>query len=379
MKGQPLTLVLLFFTILFFWSCDPKGEKQDPPSLNSPEQNKYASWFKIHRNSDHSLLITYLDTERTDSVTYVLYKGKKPETYAKAYCIKTPVAKAACLTSVFVGFLNRLGVLPQIAAVDNLDFISDPYVLQNAAKGEVKELSKNGQLNIEATLLSGVQVIFTNPSGDVKKDLDQRLISTGITPVVCADYYENHPLGRAEWIKVFALFFGLEDKADSLFSATEKKYLALKQSADTCKYRPTVFTELKTNDTWFVAGGKSSPAQLLADAGADYIWKDNGKVNVTALNMEQVIQKALHADYWLNLHTSHSAAEILAFDKRYGEFKAFRNGNLYNNNAKLNAKGGNSYWENGLSNPDEILSDLVHIFHPNLQPGKELTYYKQLK
>ncbi len=369
--------VLFFGLLLFLFSCSEEKEKVDVPF--SAVENKYASYFKIYKRDRYTLLVTFLNAEKTDSAVYALFKGEKPELQSEIHGIQIPVQNVACLSSVFVGFLNRLEAISAIRAVDNMDFVSNQQLLDLSAKGSIKELAKNGPLNIEQTLTCGVNVLFTNPTGDKKKDIDARLLGANITPVVCADYFENHPLGRAEWVKAMSLFFGKEEMADSLFAETERKYFALKASVDTVSYKPTVFTELKTNDTWFVAGGKSSLAQFLADAGADYLWKDNGKVNVTALNMEQVIEKALNADYWINLHLSNMPSEILEKDKRYGEFKAFKTRNLFNNNRRLNLSGGNDYWETGLCNPDEILADLVNIFHPDLQPVKELKYYKQLK
>lgn len=370
----------IFAVVIFIaFSCSDGKKLSDQVRLSKPETNEYAAYFKICRQDSFSVLVTYLNVEKTDSAVYVLYRAKKPELGKDVYYVRVPVQKVACLSSVFVGFLDKLGVLTSLAAVDNMDFVSNATVNYLHAKGSVKELSKNGQLNIEETLLSQVQTIFTNPSGDARKDFDKRLTDIGIIPVVCADYYEMHPLGRAEWIKAFATFYGAEGRADSLFNKVRENYLALKNAADTCKYKPSVFTEKKTNDTWFVAGGKSSMAQLLNDAGADYLWKDNGKTSPTAMNMEQVMQKALDADYWINLHLCNSADELFQLDHRYEKFNAFKRGNLYNNNALTNAKGGNAYWETGLCNPDEILKDLVKIFHPDLLPGHQLKYYKQLK
>jgi iron complex transport system substrate-binding protein len=369
-----------WIVILLLGSCANEKKREATASVaGALQKNKYANYFKLYRYEGFSLLITYLNPEKTDSLAYVIYSGQKPEIGQQVYYVQAPVKKVACLASVFTGFMKRLGEMYNIGAVDNIDFISEPKLYERYAFGMVKELARNGPTNIELALTSDVNVIFANPGGDKKRDMDKRLLKAGITPVICADYYENHPLGRAEWLRVFALFFGDEKRSDSLFNETEQKYLALKKSADTCSYNPTVFSELKTNDTWYVAGGESSLARLLADAGADYLWKDNGKTSVTALNMEQVMQKALHADYWINLHMTNSTGEVLALDKRYGEFKAFKQKQLFNNNALGNAKGGNAYWEDGLCNPDEILADLISIFHPALQPGHKLKYYKQLK
>lgn len=369
---------LILFVLFFSFSCGEPKKAANAFQLNSSEKNLYASYFKICKQDKFSVLTTYLNLNKTDSAVYVLYNKEKPELNFPCYYVQTPVQSVACLSNVFVGFINRLEIVQYIKAVDNLDFISNYMVLYLAAEGSVKELSKTGQLDMEKTLMSKVQVIFANPSGDPKKDFDKRLLDAGIIPVVCADYFENHPLGRAEWLKAIGLFFDLENKADSIFNLTKENYLSLKRSVDTCKYKPAVLTEIKTSDAWFVAGGKSSLAELLNDAGANYLWKDNEKTTATALNMEQVIQKALSADYWINLHLCNSKDDLLKLDKRYGEFNAFKKRHLFNNNVLVTKGGANAYWENGLCNPDEILSDLIKIFHPNLLPDHKLKYYKQL-
>ena len=378
---------LFFFRSLLFrsfllglLSCGTQQKKSEiVSSLTHSQKNQYASYFKIYEEDGFSALVTYTNTDKTDSIIYILYKNEKPILNFNGYYVKTPVSSVACLGSVFVGVLNNLQLLNYITAVDNADFIYNTIIKKKCIENTIQQLSKNGVLNIEQTLVCNPQVIFANPSGDPKKDFDARLLKANIIPVVCADYFENNSLARAEWAKAFALFFNKEQKADSLFSSIEEKYLQLKNLVDTCKYKPTVFTELKTGDVWFVAGGKSNVAELLKDAGATYIFNHNDKSGALALNMEQVISKAVNADYWLNLHYSNTVADILKQDKRYEVFNAYKKRNLYNNNAAVNETGGNAYWEQGLNHPDELLADMIKIFHPTLLPNHTLKYYKQLK
>jgi iron complex transport system substrate-binding protein len=70
--------------------------------------------------------------------------------------------------------------------------------------------------------------------------------------------------------------------------------------------------------------------------------------------------------------------DVIVEDNRYGDFKAFRKGNLYNNNARVNANGGNDYWQSGISNPDVVLSDLIKILHPEILPNHNLFYYQKV-
>jgi iron complex transport system substrate-binding protein len=53
-------------------------------------------------------------------------------------------------------------------------------------------------------------------------------------------------------------------------------------------------------------------------------------------------------------------------------------GRVYANDARVNANGGNDYFESGVMNPDVVLADLVKIFHPELVQDHTLTYYRRL-
>jgi iron complex transport system substrate-binding protein len=51
---------------------------------------------------------------------------------------------------------------------------------------------------------------------------------------------------------------------------------------------------------------------------------------------------------------------------------------VYNNNAKMDEGGGNDIWERGVAAPDIVLADLISIFHPELSPDYQRTWYWQL-
>ena len=74
-----------------------------------------------------------------------------------------------------------------------------------------------------------------------------------------------------------------------------------------------------------------------------------------------------------------SIGELIAFDDRFGELDVLRQGNIYNNNARMSPEGGNDYWESATLRPDLILADLISIFHPNLMRDHSMFYYRKLK
>lgn len=105
----------------------------------------------------------------------------------------------------------------------------------------------------------------------------------------------------------------------------------------------------------------------------------NSSTGSIPLNYEVVYNKAVNAEYWVNLGQYTSLDKLLADDAKYKDFAAFKNGMVYNNNARVNKDGGNDYWQSGVTHPEILLSDLVTIFHPDLMPNQTLVYYQKLQ
>jgi len=313
--------------------------------------------------------------------TYVLYneKAAKPDVSIKnAVYVKTPVKNVAAMSSLYVGFLERLNLTSSIKAVDNVDYISNKKVIDGVAAKTITQLAITGNINEELAIALHPDLIINYGSGTSQSDKQEKLANAGIPMVHCLDHLETNPLGRAEWIKFIACFYEKEKLADSLFTLTEQNYLALKDQAGQAKEKPSVLTELKLNDAWYVPGGKSFMATLINDANAQYCWANDTTIGSLPLSFEQVYEKASGADYWLNVLFCKSLNDIKKLDNRYTNFKAFKNKQVFNNDLLVTPQGGNAYWETGLIEPDKILSDMIKILHPELLKEKAFNYYHQL-
>ena len=124
-------------------------------------------------------------------------------------------------------------------------------------------------------------------------------------------------------------------------------------------------------------GGKSFKAHFLADAATNYHWASDSTEGSLALSLETVIAEQLNAPVWIDVPAK-SKADLLKMNPVYAEFDAFKIGTMYHNMKRSNAQGGNDYWETGLCRPDEVLADLVRIFHFEELPDGELKYYERL-
>jgi iron complex transport system substrate-binding protein len=244
-------------------------------------------------------------------------------------------------------------------------------------EGKVTELGVDKGLNLErlAMLKPGVVMGYTMSSdyGQFKK-----IEALGIPVVINGEYLEQHPLGRAEWIKFMALFFDKEKQADSVFTFIEKNYENTRAVLRTNSSRPTVLSGIVYGDAWFLPGGENYAARLFRDAGCQYLWEDVKSNGFLELSFESVYEKARNADLWIGTGTYKTLDEIRAADLRYAKFKAFRNNQVYNYDARRGAKGGNEFLELGYLRPDLILMDLVRIAHPLLLPNHALFFHRKL-
>ena len=371
-----LILCLYFISILF--SCVPNTKSKS--IKNNTSTLSFAKRFTITKEENATILELLGNKEdSTVTATFVLYSKNKPTNHQDAYFIKTPVNKVVCMSSIYTTMLAKLSEENSIIAIDNVDYYNNVFIENAVNEHKIIELSKGPKMNIEQTIALNPDLILTYGMGNPSLDVDKKLLQANIPIAISLDHLEETPLARAEWIKFFACFYNKEQLADSLFSITEKKYLDLKKLTEHQTARPTVLTEIKYGDTWYVPAGNSYMANLLADAGAAYFWSNEKQTGSIPLPFEAVYTKAKDCDLWINLYQVNTKKELLSYDERYSLFNAFKKNKLYNNNKIQNSKGFSNYWESGITNPDEVLADLISIISPSLVPNHTLIYYKQIE
>lgn len=363
----------------------PVNEKYSPLlNLKTDTTIKYASRFSIQENFQCKVIHLFGNLNIKDTTaTYIVLKDTslniRPR--SKQFILKGSNENIASLSSVYTNMLCALDELENINAIENIDYYTNKAVIEKYNQGKLTELSKGPKMDIEKTILLSPDIIFTFGMGNPEKDINEKITMAKIPFVVAVDHLEETPLARAEWIKFFAAFFNKAALADSVFEKVEKNYFRLKQIALKSQKRPKVFTEIKFGEIWYVPGGKSFASTFIKDAQADYIWRDDDHTGSLHLSFEEVFTKAKDADFWLNMAMVRSKQELFAQENRYAEFKAYKNGYLYNNIKNVNEKGYSDYWETGIMYPDKVLSDLILIFHPELKEElkTELYYYKKLE
>lgn len=355
------------------------GEKNET-DLAPDTTVRYSKRFAVARAAGGDTYVYLIGNRNSSDTTAVFHLSRTLPSRIIGpgnYVVHIPCKSIAALSSIYAQAIYELGCLGSLTAIDNADYITNEHVLSAIVGKKLPELAKTPNIDVEQALLLAPDIVFTYGMGDGSGP-DARLEQAGIPVAVSVDHLEETPLARAEWIKFFGEFVGRREVADSLFLKTEKGYQANKLRASQYTDRPTVFCEIKYSDAWYMPGGRSYVAALLRDAGADYLWAGDSHAGSLPLTFEEVFKRARDADFWIHLSMIRSKAELLSFERRYASFRAYKEGNLYNNTLFTNSKGYSSYWESGMLHPDRILSDLVSIFH-GVQEDAPFYYYEKIR
>ncbi len=299
---------------------------------------------------------------------------------ADATQIEVPVKSIVTMSTTELPPLMQVGALDRLVGVGAFKHINTPDVIALIEAGKLKEVGSGSDVNIEQMIDLAPELVMTSAAGNADHDAYPKLFEAGLTVAFDSAWLEHGPLGRAEWIKYMGLFFNQEAAAEQSYAEMATRYTEMAAKAREATEKPTVLTGFTYDGVWYVSGGDSYVAQMLVDAGADYLWADDDSTGSLQLSFEVVFERAQDADFWLNGSTYwQSLADVTKDDERYAKFAAFQNGAIYNNNARQNENGGNDYWESGVANPDIVLADLITIFHPELLPDRELYYYRKLE
>ena len=386
-RNAAMSSLLVLFVMLLLPSCRPRihdatqNKNQCVKTLSLAV--KYAKGFSVDYYDGFKVL-TIKDLKDSSKILaqYVLLPPNKPAPvgFENAELIATPVQKIVCVSATTIGELAVLNLLDSIAAVTDVDYIYNPEVLKKLKDGQIADVGKQ-EVNYEKLVELKPAFVFTSGGYDGGDKLQLKLNSLHIQYVLDLEYKEQDPLGRTEWIKFIAAFYGREALADSLFSKIETRYLSLKALAAKATTQPTVFCNLPFKEIWYMPCGENYIAQLIADAGGNFLWKSSRATNGLNLNLdyEAVYNKAAKADVWINTGFAASLHDIQSADQKNTLFKAFKTGSVYNNNKRNTVAGGFDFWESGPVKPDEVLADLIAIFHPELMKGHQLYYYQKLK
>lgn len=282
--------------------------------------------------------------------------------------VDVPLQRSIVYSTVHTTAINELAKANAIVAVaDGRYFAADDPISGMLKSGRIVDVGSSMAPSIEQIIDLNVDAILLSPiEGGTLGGVER----TGVPLIFMADYLEATPLGRAEWIKLLGRLYGCAAQADSIYLTVEEKYNTLKSRAMQSTTRPKTVTERPFDGVWYVPGGCTYMARMLADAGAEYAWADDSSTGSLALDEAAVIDKASDAEVWLVKDgTTHTEASLLAVMPHARAFSAFPQG-VYSADGRI--------FRDIAFHPELILEDFVTIFHPEIG-GDTLRYFAPLQ
>ncbi|MEM8963142.1 MAG: ABC transporter substrate-binding protein [Acidobacteriota bacterium] len=340
----------------------------EPPDDIDQVEVQWAEGFSVSYHQDYKLVEVHTGAGADER--YLLWHCAQPTAeQGITQAFEIPVQSAITTSTTEIPAIVDLSVLDRLVGHSTLSYVSDPRVRERIDRGELREVMTGGVLNLEVMIELAPDIVFSDVLGDPSLDTTgqgERLRDAGVGAVRVPSYLETSPLGRAEWIKFIAVFFDREAEANRIFDAIVERYTELAELAARATERPRVISGSPNGDTWRVPGGESFAARLLADAGADYPWRENESTGSIALATERVFQEAVSSDIWLHPWHGGSREALIAHEPRLETIPALENGQVYLADRRISEHGGNDYWESGMARPDLVLADLLAIMHPDL-------------
>lgn len=375
-------LSVLFLSFLLLSGCSHNRTPSDVNNPAVPLDLQYAHGFEMEESEGLVTLKVMNPWQQAENVSYQYWLGKTLHPPRKGVpenrYFRVPVHRVVCLSTTFIGFIDFLHEEETIVGISGKKYVTSPSLAIKIRNGGIPDVGYDENLSYEKLIQLQPDVVFVYGITGSVSSVVARLDEVGIKTAVVAEYLEESPLAKMEWVKYFGAFFNQSAKAGMKFDSVASKYNLLSQRASMEKNKPKVLLGLPWSGTWYISGGNSYMACLLRDAGSHYLWNDLPYKDSQPISLEKVFEKAFEADFWFNAGEANSKADILQVDSRFSQVKAFRTNSIYNNNNQVSALGGNAYFEKGVVEPDIILSDIVSVIHPHLLPSYSLKYYKKL-
>lgn len=364
--------------MMAFLSLQGCSDRKAPVSYGGEKiEMRHAGLLRLEKIDDDVTLATVRspwDSTRNLGVYALVANGREIdfELPAGTQVIDVPVKRSVVYSGIHTALLDELGALYAVQGACDVSYITDSATNRAIAAGKILDCGSNTSPVMERIISLRPEVVILSPFE--KSDDLARFSPLGINVLEAADYMEKTPLGRAEWIRLFGRLYGKGEKADSLFNAIERDYLALREKGKNAATRPTVLFDRLYSGVWNVPTSGSVTGIMIEDAGGSNPfskYKDGGAAHLTA---EEVLHTARNADIWLIRYSEPALtlSSISADNPVYSQFDAFDKGNVYGANTLT------SYlFEDGAFHPEKVLREMLRIFHPEIEKSPTV-YYKRI-
>lgn len=316
--------------------------------------------------------------------------------------VRKPLRRLIVMSTSHVGFLSAIGGDPAIVGVSGSEYVCDSSVAKRIEEGAVADIGFDASPDYERIMELKPDLLLAYSVSPVKSRFLSKVESLGIKTFIVNEHLERHPLARAAYVRLFGALTGNMPAADSVLKVVSENYDRLRDSVRVSlkekdaqnqgngsgnDNRRRILVNIPYKDQWFIPGQENYLSHLFEDAGGEILGAEAGSSISGQISVERAYALSKEADLWMNVGWCLTENQLLSVNPLFGDLlgnikenastRGFDGKNaVWNDNKRLNAKGGNDFWESGVVRPDLLLRDLVGIFSGDSTATSE--YYRPI-
>ena len=302
---KSFALLLCVCLLLAFASCSTEQKtSEDVPTWGDLKYKgtlplQYADQFAIYQYEGGYSLIDMNNSER---ILVVPEGGDVPDGIdSDVVVIRQPLEK------IYLAATSAMALFEGLDAIDSISWVGSKYwytekAAQALENGVFTYAGKYNAPDYEMLVGAGCQLAIESTMILHNPEVKEKLTELGINTIVERSSYEEHPLGRTEWIKVYGALLGKEAEAEALFNAEAEKIKALESLESTGKTAAFFYVNTSGNVVTYKSEGYV-PA-MIRIAGGEYLpsdlgLEDSSKLSTINMNMEQFYDSVKDADVFI--------------------------------------------------------------------------------
>ena len=341
MNLKVLKYLIFSLIMMALCACGTQSHSDDKNTVDFASLSKtgelklsYAGRYSVSEYGDY-----YLASFDNDTNLLIVPEGEDiPQNLPNNTSVVTkPIKNAYIASSSIMDMIDSLG------ALDGVKFVStkeDGWYLENIIgameDGRLTYVGKYNQPDYEQLLSGGCDFAIENTMIWHNPEAKEKLEELNIPVMVELSSYEEHPLGRLEWIKLYGILFDKEDEAEKIFDEQVSGVEELTEREPTGK--TVAYFYITSNGIVNIKKPTDYVPKMIEMAGGVYLpesisEEEENALSTSNMQFEEFYAKAKDADILIynSLTTGDVASidDIVSKNALMADFKAIERGNVY--------------------------------------------------
>jgi iron complex transport system substrate-binding protein len=246
------------------------------------------------------------------------------------------------IDDIYLVATSAMCLFDALGALDSISMSgteADGWYVQNAReameKGDIVYAGKYSKPDYELITAKGCKLAIESTMINHTPEVREKLEELGVPVLIEQSSYEKHPLGRTEWIKLYAALVGKEDAARRIFDEQAAYVDAVSGLENTGK--TVAYFYISSSGLAVARKSGDYVTKMIELAGGNYIFRDLGDpdtaTSTVTLEMERFYAGAKEADYIIYdgsiVVGVSSLKELIGKNKLLADFKAVKEGHVW--------------------------------------------------